>query len=100
MGCLFAFFALGMPRLAVLLLWRARPAYFANTLSNSFLLGPLIGVFFLPLTTLMYVLLFTPGTGLTTLDYVWVGIALLLDLAALFGSGWANRRRGSGYKGD
>ncbi len=99
MGCLFASFALGIPRLAVLLLWMARPEYFASVLSNSWLLGPLIGVFFLPITTLLYVLLWTPNVGLTGLDWLFVGIGLLLDLAAIFGSGWVQRRSGSGYKG-
>ncbi|MBE2238261.1 MAG: hypothetical protein IAE81_10750 [Caldilineaceae bacterium] len=99
MGCLFAFFAIGAPRLAVLLLWMARPETFAATLSNSWLLGPLIGIFFLPLTTLLYVLLWAPGVGLVGLDWLWVGLAFLLDIGALFGSGWAQRRSGSGYKG-
>lgn len=99
MGCLFAFFALGIPRMAVLLLWMARPEYFASVLSNSWLLGPLIGVFFLPITTLLFVLLWTPNVGLTGLDWLFVGIGLLLDLAAIFGSGWFQRRSGSGYKG-
>lgn len=99
MGCLFALFALGIPRMAVLLLWMARPEYFASVLSNSWLLGPLIGVFFLPIATLLFVLLWTPGVGLTGLDWLFVGIGLLLDIAAIFGSGWFQRRSGSGYKG-
>lgn len=99
MGCLFAFFALGVPRLSVLLLWMARPAYFTETLGNSWLLGPLIGFFFLPLTTLLYVLLWTPGTGIVGIDWLWLGIGLLLDLGAIFGSGWVQRRGDSGYKG-
>ena len=44
MGCLFGFFALGVPRMAVLLLWMARPEYFAAVLSNSWVLGPLLGL--------------------------------------------------------
>lgn len=100
MGWLFALFALGVPRLAVLLLWMARPEYFADVLSNSFVLGPLVGVFVLPLTTLMYVLLWTPSVGLAGLDYVWIGLALILDLGAMVGSGWFSRRSKSGYTGD
>lgn len=99
MGCLFALFALGIPRMAVLLLWMARPEYFASVLSNSWLLGPVVGFFFLPIATLLFVLLWTPNVGLTGLDWLFVGIGLLLDLAAIFGSGWFQRRSGSGYKG-
>lgn len=100
MGCLFAFFALGVPRLAVLTLWMARPEYFASVLSTSWILGPMVGVFFLPIATLLYVLLWTPDVGLVGLDWLWVGIGLFLDLAAIFGSGWYQRRSSSsGYTG-
>ena len=67
-GCLFAVFAGLFPRLAVLLIWLARPLYVDAVFGGNWL-WPVLGVIFLPLTTLMYVLMWTPGIGL-------VGLAL------------------------
>jgi hypothetical protein len=40
----------------------------------------LLGIIFLPFATLMYVLLYTPGRGLTGWDWFWVVVAALLDI--------------------
>ena len=63
MGCLFALFGGLFPRLALLILWIARPAL-VDAAFNTFLL-PLLGIIFLPFTTLIYVIVYTPGVGLT-----------------------------------
>ena len=41
---------------------------------------PLLGLIFMPFATLMYVLLWVPGVGVTGWDWFWVGIAALLDI--------------------
>ena len=46
---------------------------------DTFLL-PLLGIIFLPFATLMYVLLYTPGRGLSGWDWFWVVLAALLDI--------------------
>ena len=84
MGCLFAIFAGLFPRLGVLFIWLARPAYFSAAF-GGFWLWPLLGVIFLPFTTLMYVLLWSPGVGLVGLDWIWLLLAIVLDLGG-FGS--------------
>ena len=61
MGCLFVMFAAFFPRLAVLFIWLARPAFFEAALGSA--LVALLGILFLPFTTLMYVLLWTPQPG-------------------------------------
>jgi hypothetical protein len=63
MGCLFAIFGGIFPRLALFILWIARPARI-DAAFDTFLL-PLLGIIFLPFATLIYVLLYTPGRGLT-----------------------------------
>ena len=63
MGCLFALFGGAFPRLALLILWIARPAL-VGAAFNTFLL-PLVGIIFLPFTTLIYVIVYVPGVGLT-----------------------------------
>ena len=78
MGCLFALFGGLFPRLALLILWIARPAL-VDVAFTAFLL-PLLGIIFLPFTTLIYVIVYTPGVGLTGWGVIWVIIALLLDI--------------------
>ena len=79
MGCLFAMFGGLFPRLALLILWFARPAL-VDAAFNTFIL-PLLGIIFLPFTTLIYVIVYVPGEGLTGLGLIGVIIALLLDLS-------------------
>jgi hypothetical protein len=95
MGCLFAIFAGIFPRLASMFIWLARPTLFAAAFGGSWLL-PLLGIVFLPMTTLMYVLLWSP-VGLTGFDWFWLVLALFLDLGGIASSGWANRDRVPGY---
>ena len=78
MGCLLAMFAGLFPRLALFILWVARPERI-DAVFDTFLL-PLLGIVFLPFATLMYVLLYTPGRGLTGLDWLWVAVAGLFDI--------------------
>jgi hypothetical protein len=78
MGCLFAIFAGAFPRLAVLIVWIARPER-VDAAFNTFL-WPLLGIIFLPFATLIYLLLYTPGRGLSGWDGFWVVLAALLDI--------------------
>jgi hypothetical protein len=41
----------------------------------------------------MYVLLWSPGVGIQGLDWLWLAIAVLLDIASIAGAGYANRNR-------
>ena len=94
-GCLFAIFAGVAPRLAFLFLWLARPAL-VNAAFSSWI-WPLLGLIFLPFTTLMYVLLWSPGAGLTGFDWFWLILAVLLDIGGIGSSGYANRNQIPGY---
>jgi hypothetical protein len=78
------------PRLALLILWIARPAL-VGAAFNTFLL-PLLGIIFLPFTTLINVIVYVPGVGLTGLGFFWVILALLLDLGHL-GASYTQRRQ-------
>ena len=75
MGCLFALFAGAFPRFAVFFIWLARPALFSAAFGGSWFL-PLLGIIFLPFTTLMYVILWTPGIGVVGWDWLWLGLAV------------------------
>jgi hypothetical protein len=95
MGCLFLLFAGAFPRLAVLFMWLARPQLFLSAFGGSWLI-PLLGIFFLPLTTLMYVLLWS-SNGINGFDWFWLVLAVILDLGGIGSSGYANRNRVPGY---
>lgn len=89
--CLFAILAGLFPRFAFLIYWIARP----NAVSAAFdtFIIPLLGLIFLPFTTLMYTILWTPGVGVTGSDWIWIGIAVLLDLGHYTYSAYGNRDR-------
>jgi hypothetical protein len=89
--CLFAILAGLFPRVAFLIYWIARPAS-VDAAFNTFIF-PLLGLIFLPFTTLMYVILWSPATGVSGSDWIWIGIAVLLDLGHYTYSAYGNRDR-------
>jgi hypothetical protein len=96
-GCLTAFVS-SFSRIMLLFVWIARPAAM-NAAFNTFIL-PCLGFMFLPFTTLMYVLLWTPKVGIQGLDWLWLGLAVVLDIASIGAAGAANRNRiPAGYPG-
>ncbi len=88
MGCLFVLLAGVFPRLALFIVWVARPKM-VDAAFDSWI-WPLLGLIFLPFATLMYVILWQAG-GLSGWDWFWVGIAALLDIGH-WGAGAAQRR--------
>ena len=88
MGCIFALIAVFTPRLALVLLWIF--TNFVNRAFNTFFI-PLLGLIFLPFSTLIYVLVYNPVTGLQGFDWIWLILALMVDLAAYGGSAVANK---------
>ena len=61
------------------------------------LLRRLLGIIFLPFTTLMYTLAYIPGIGLTGWGWFWVILGVLLDMGSYGGSVVSNRDRIPGY---
>jgi len=92
MPCLFAICAGLFPRIANFVLWIARPNLYLAPFGGNWL-WPLLGIVFLPFTTLLYVVMWTPGVGLTGGDWFWLVLAVFLDVAHAMGSGYANRDR-------
>ena len=58
MGCLLVLLAAFAPRLIVIFAWIARPAYFGAVFDTW--IFPLLGLIFLPFTTLMWLLVGAP----------------------------------------
>ena len=82
MGCLLALVGAFAPRLLFVIIWIARPAY-VDAVFDTFIL-PLLGLIFLPFTTLLWVLL-KPG-GIEGFDIVWIILAVLMDLSHYVGA--------------
>jgi len=78
-GCLFAIFGGLFPRLGLFIIWIVRPVL-VDAAFNTFI-WPLLGIIFLPFATLIYVVLYTPGIGLTGWGWFWVILAGLLDIS-------------------
>lgn len=78
MGCLLAIIGGIFPRLGLFIVWVARPAL-VNAAFDTWI-WPLLGIVFFPFTTLIYVLLYTPGLGLTGWEWFWVVVAALFDI--------------------
>ena len=93
MCCFFTTLVLFGPRLAILVWWLLDPIRWYGTQLSAFQswLWPILGFIFLPWTTLMYVLVY-PG-GLVLFDWVFLAIALIIDIGSYAGGGYGNRNR-------
>ena len=96
MGCLFVVFAGVFPRIADILLWLARPAMFTAPFNGGWF-WPLLGIIFLPFTTLLYVFMWSPGVGLQGWDWLWIGLAVVLDVSHAAMSVNQNKNQIPGY---
>lgn len=86
--CLFAVMLSGAPRLAFMLWWLFDPTRIINTFGSF--IWPLLGVVFLPWTTLMYVLV-SPG-GIVWFDWIFLALAVMADIGS-YGGGYNSRQR-------
>ena len=87
-------FLLG-PRFAALIWWLINPFRFSAAFSS--VIWPILGIIFLPWTTLMYLIVWSPATGIVGLDWLWLGIAVVTDIGSYAGGGYGNRNRIPGY---
>ncbi len=88
-GCLLAFAAAVAPRVVLLLAWIFSDRW--SRVWNGDWFVPLLGIVFLPYTTIMYMLAWTP-TGIQGWDWMWIAMGVLLDIMK-----WAqiaNNRKG------
>lgn len=89
MPCLLGCLALGFPRLAILLI-----ALFSDFFARAYqtALWPILGFFFLPLTTIAYAWAKNAHGSVDGVYLAVVILAVLLDLGALGGGGVKGRR--------
>lgn len=87
MCCFFVVLLAAGPRLAGIVWWLLEPARWS--LAFDSVIWPILGIIFLPWTTLFYMIVF-PG-GLTGLDFLWMGLGVVFDIMSYSG-GTAKRR--------
>jgi hypothetical protein len=95
LGCLFAAGAASFPRLALIFMW-----IFTTSVTRAFhgaILLPILGIIFLPYTTLFYVFVYNPFYGMSFWGWLLVTIGFLLDLGTYSGGYYSNRRRMAPY---
>lgn len=90
MGCLFAIFAGFFPRVALVIVWIATDL--VDRAFSTWVI-PLLGLLFLPLTTLVYALAWVPGVHLGNGRWIWVAIAFVVELIGYGGTARTNRER-------
>jgi hypothetical protein len=95
MCCIFTILVFLGARAAILVWWLFDPTRWNLTFDNFWL--PFLGFLFLPWTLLMYVLVF-PG-GIDGFDWLWLGLAVVVDIASYGGGAYGNRNRIPGYAG-
>jgi len=89
-------FAAFFPPIGTLLIWIARPQMFSAAFNGSWL-WPILGIIFLPFTTLMYVILWSPATGLYSWDWFWLIMTVFIDLGHWAQTTFQNKDRIPGY---
>ena len=99
MCCLVTILLVFGPRILLVVWWLMDAARFSLAFSTKvwplqlpwpYWVWPLIGGIFVPWTTLTYLIVF-PG-GVVGLEWVWLGLGLLLDLSSHLG-GYRHRDR-------
>lgn len=91
MCCIFAALGLVGPRLALIVWWLIDKARVLAPFDGRHLVG-ILGLLFLPWTTLAWVAVWHPATHVSGLGWALVGLGLLFDLSS-YGSGQASRGR-------
>lgn len=90
MCCFFTLLLFLGPRIAGAFWWLIQPGRWSLAF-NSFI-WPLLGLIFLPWTTIMYVLV-APGGVTGLFEWGFLILALVIDIGAYGGGGYGNRNR-------
>ncbi|RPJ51614.1 MAG: hypothetical protein EHM21_02260 [Chloroflexi bacterium] len=95
MCCFFMVLMFLGPRVAFLVYWLIPAGRLQMQMAFNTWIWPVLGVIFLPWTTLMYTFVYG-ANGMVGFDWVWVGLALAVDIATYAGGGY-KRRSVPGY---
>ncbi|HET6447043.1 MAG TPA: hypothetical protein VFI27_20965 [candidate division Zixibacteria bacterium] len=93
MCCLITILVLLGPRVASVIWWILDTSRWSAAFGS--IIWPILGIIFVPWTTLMYVLV-TANDAISGLEVVFLMIALVVDVMTLGGGGFGNRKRFTG----
>ncbi len=88
LGCFFALALSVAPRIVLLLAWLFSSRW--DIVWRGQWLLPLLGILFLPYTTIMYLLTWSPG-GVQGWDWMWLILGVFMDILH-WGQAGANRK--------
>ncbi len=92
LGCLLAFSIAVAPRVVLVFAWLFSDRW--DVVWQGQWIWPLLGIIFLPFTTVMYLLAWQPagpgGANIEGWDWMWIILGLILDLSKWMGL-WGNR---------
>lgn len=94
MCCFITSLLLAGPRAAILVWWLLFPVRF--NVAFSTILWPILGIIFVPWTTLMYLAVWP--NGVVGFDWFWIALGILFDIGMHAGGGYGNRSRIPGYR--
>ena len=80
------------PRAALVIWWLINPNRFSDAFSEWII--PVLGILFLPWTTLTYVIIYSSFNGVNGFEWLFLALGFFADLAS-YGS--SARRRGTAY---
>ncbi len=95
MCCFFAVLMFLGPRIAGLIWWIWQPIRWVGSSPLSAFsswIWPILGLIFLPWTTLMYVIV-APGGIVGIWEWLFLILAVIFDISSYAGSGYGNRDR-------
>jgi hypothetical protein len=90
MPCFLLLIILTFPRIALVLMW-----IFSTYLQRAFhdeLVLPVLGIIFLPVTTIVYAWELNSGMPTTGINLWWLLVAVIMDLGGLGGGAHRSRR--------
>jgi hypothetical protein len=89
MCCFFTSLFLLGARAAAIFWWIVQPGRWDAAFSSW--VWPVVGIVFAPWTTMSYVLV--APAGVNGLDWLWIVLGVLVDVASWTGGAWGNRDR-------
>jgi len=87
--CLLVILLLLGPRVALVYMWLFQTTRF-NTAFDA-IIWPMLGFFFLPWTTLMYI--FVSPDGVIGWNWIWLGVMFFIDIASYGSGAYRNHNR-------
>jgi hypothetical protein len=82
------------PRLVLIIMWIFGTRISIVFMNRIWLL--ILGIIFLPYTTIMFVLVWSPAGGVVGWDWIWLALGVMLDIMK-WGQIANNRRQVPGY---